>query len=75
MALNLSYPGCCDWNISPPCRIKDCYCDETCHTTNDCCSDIDDIMCHLATYPSPIVSPTPTDALGKSKSEVYATTI
>ena len=38
---------------------------------NDCCSDIADIGCHPAySYSSsPIFLPTPTDTLGKNKSE------
>ena len=69
VALNLNYSGCCVWSLSAPCRINGgCYCDDTCHTFNDCCSDITDIGCHPVTSSSPIVSPTPIDTLGKKKS-------
>ena len=55
--------------LSPPCNNNGCYCDQNCHKMNDCCSDIADIGCHPATS---IVSPTPTDILGKSKSNAQA---
>lgn len=33
---------------------------------NNCCSDAADIDCYLNFSASPIVSPTPTDSLGKN---------
>ena len=72
MALNLSYFGCCIMFHSPPCSNKGCYCDQNCHKLNDCCSDIADIGCHHPAYSYssyPIFLPTPTDTLGKNKSE------
>ena len=69
LALNFSYSGCCVWYLSPHCNNNGCYCDQYCHDVNDCCSDIADIGCHPVSYTSSIVSPTPTDTLGKTKSE------
>ena len=68
LALNLNYSGCCVWSLSPTCSNNGCYCDETCHNYNDCCSDIVDIGCHH-TSSSPTVSPTITDILSKTKPE------
>ena len=51
------------------CISLDCHCDQTCHSNNDCCSDIDDIGCYPVPSSSPIV--TPTAILGKTKSEVH----
>ena len=68
LALNLSYSGCCVMFKSPPCSNKECYCDQNCYNVNDCCSDIADIGCHPAST-SPIVSPTPTHTLGRTKSK------
>ena len=67
LALNLNYSGCCVWLQSPTCSNSGCYCDQDCHIFNDCCSDIADIGCHPASFYSPIVSPTPSDTLGKKK--------
>ena len=67
LALNLSYSGCCDFHITPPCDNNGCYCDQNCHIWNDCCSDIADLNCHPANFSSSIVSPTPTSTLGKTK--------
>ena len=62
MALNLSYSGCCNMSLSPPCSNKGCYCDQSCHIWNDCCSDIADIGCYHPDYSSShIVSTTPTE--------------
>ena len=72
LALNLNYSGCCLWFLSPPCMNKGCFCDQICHNTNDCCSDIADIGCHSVSTSSSIVSPTLTDILSKIKSEVHA---
>ena len=58
-ALNLRYSGCCDWRVSPSCRNNECFCDNECHTLNDCCSDIDDIRCHSSQD----------NTLGKTKSD------
>ena len=68
--------------MSPPCSNKGCYCDQTCYTWNDCCSDIADIGCYHPAYSSshivsstpssPIVLPTPTETLSKTKSEAHA---
>ena len=69
LALNLKYYGCCSWSKSPTCSNNGCYCDQGCHIFNDCCSDIGDIGCHPATSSSPIISPTLTDTLGRTKSE------
>ena len=72
-ALNLSYSGCCVMALSPPCSNNGCYCDQGCHDFNDCCSDIADIGCyHPASSSSPIMSPTPTDTLRKSKWKPHA---
>ena len=72
MGLNLGYTGCCVMLLSPPCSNNGCYCDKICHIYNDCCSDIADIGCHPASSYSSIVSPTPADTLGKTKSEGHA---
>ena len=69
LALNLSYSGCCEMFVSPPCSNNGCYCDQHCYISNDCCNDIADIGCHPAFSLSPTVSHTPTDTLGKTKSE------
>ena len=61
LALNLNYSGCCVRSILQPCYNNECYCDQSCHIWNDCCSDIADIGCHPVASSSPIVSPTPTD--------------
>ena len=58
LAHNLSYPGCCDWSVSPVCSNEECYCDEHCHKWNDCCSDIANISCYII--------PTSTDILNKT---------
>ena len=71
MALNLNYSGCCVWSLSRPCSNNECYCDINCHQFNDCCSDITDIGCHPAPSSSFIASTTPTDILGKTKSETH----
>ena len=71
MALNLSYSGCCLWKLSRPCSNNGCYCDINCHNFNDCCNDIADIGCHPASSSSSIASLTPTDILGKTKSESH----
>ena len=47
--------------MSPSCSSNGCYCDQSCHNWNDCCSDIADIGCHPASIYSPIASPTPSD--------------
>ena len=60
LALNLNYSGCCIMFQSPACYNNECYCDQSCHTWNDCCSDIADIGCHPVFSSSPIVSLTPT---------------
>ena len=65
LALNISYSGCCLWSLSPTCINDGCYCDHTCHTLGDCCSDIADIGCHSVLSSSP----TPSNTLGKSISE------
>ena len=70
LALNLNYSGCCDFSLSPPCINNGCHCDQNCHHLNDCCSDIADIGCHPASYSSPIVSPTPTDTVGKKNQKL-----
>ena len=67
LALNLNYSGCCVFFLTPPCKNNECYCDKNCHKLNDCCSDIADIGCH----PAPSSSPTPTNILGKTKSEAH----
>ena len=72
LALNLNYSGCCNFFVSPSCSSNGCFCDHSCHYWNDCCSDIADIGCHSASTSSSIVSPTPTDTLGKIKSEGHA---
>ena len=73
LALNLNYSGCCHFSLSPVCISNGCYCDQDCHIFIDCCSDIADIGCHPASSSySSIVSPTPTDTLGKTKLEGHA---
>ena len=66
LALNLNYSGCCVTSPSSPCNNNGCHCDQRCHYWNDCCSDIADIGCYPASSSYPIVSPTPTDTLGKT---------
>ena len=46
LALNLTYCGCCKQSLSSQCYNDGCYCDESCHEYNDCCSDIADIDCY-----------------------------
>ena len=72
LALELIYSGCCERTLSPSCINNGCYCDQSCHHWNDCCSDIADIGCHPAFLSSILASPTPTDTLGKTKSETHA---
>ena len=70
LALNLSYSGCCRRSLSQDCSNNGCYCDQSCHSLNDCCNDVVDIGCHPASSSSPTTSPTLTDTLGKkTKSE------
>ena len=57
-SLNLQYSGCCLSPPSPNCKNEDCYCDLTCYSNNDCCSDITDIGCHPLN-----------ETLGKTKSD------
>ena len=71
LALNLNYSGCCVWSLSQTCWNNGCFCDQSCHYWNDCCSDIYDIGCHPSFPYSPLVSPTPTDTLGKTKSDSH----
>ena len=59
LALNLNYSGCCNMSVSPPCYNNGCYCDQTCHSWDDCCSDIADIGCHPVSSSSPTPTPTP----------------
>ena len=68
-ALNLRDSGCCVATRTQSCISIDCRCDQHCHSYNDCCDDIDDIDCYPVSSSSPIVSPTPTDTLGKTKSK------
>ena len=68
--LNLGYSGCCLATQLQPCINEDCHCDQQCYSNNDCCSDIADIGCYPAYSFFPIVSPTPTDTLGKTKSKI-----
>ena len=46
VALHQSYCGCCKLSLSSRCYNDECYCDESCHKWNDCCSDITDIGCY-----------------------------
>ena len=57
-SLNLRYSGCCVQTRTQSCNSTNCQCDETCHSKNDCCSDITDIGC----YPK-------NKTLGKTKSD------
>ena len=66
-ALNLSYSGCCELFLSPPCSINGCHCDQGCHYHGDCCHDIADIGCFPPSPTSP--TPTPTNIPGKTKSK------
>ena len=68
--LKLNYSGCCDLSRTRRCVHIDCRCDQSCHFHKDCCDDIADIGCSPAS-PSPIISPTPTDTFGKTKSKDY----
>ena len=69
-ALNLRYSGCCvPIRKIQSCINIDCHCDKHCHSNNDCCDDIADIGCYPDSSSSPIVLPTPTDTLGKTKSK------
>ena len=70
LALNLSYSGCCVESLSPNCSNNGCFCDQKCHSWNDCCSDIADIGCHPESPSSPTVSPTQIDALGKTNQNI-----
>ena len=54
--------------LTPPCSNNGCFCDQLCHNTEDCCSDIADIDCHPVSLSSP--TPTPSNSTGKTKSEV-----
>ena len=69
LALNLNYSGCCDRSISRNCGNNGCYCHQDCYLWNNCCHDIANISCYPASSPSPVVSSTPIDTLGKTKSE------
>ena len=71
LALNLNYSGCCVSSQSQNCRNNGCYCDQICHYFDDCCNDVTDIGCHPDYSSSPMVSPTPTNTLGKTKSETF----
>ena len=66
--LKLDYNGCCDFSKSRTCFNIDCRCDQSCHVFNDCCDDIDKISCSPP-YSPPVVTSTPTDTFGKTKSE------
>ena len=58
LALNLNYSGCCIISQSSTCYVNGCFCDQTCHSWDDCCSDIADIGCHpVSSSPTPIPSP------------------
>ena len=72
LALNLSYFGCCDFFVSPPCSNNECFCDQLCHILKDCCSDIADIGCHPVSSYSPVIISTPAAILSKTKSEAHA---
>ena len=69
-SLNLGYSGCCVATQLQPCIDEDCHCDQQYYSNNDCCSDIDDFGCYPAYSSFPIVSPTPNDTLGKTKSKI-----
>ena len=45
-----------------------CYCDQSCYNWNDCCSDIANISCYPDSSPTSVVSVTPTNTIGKTKS-------
>ena len=64
-ALNLGYSGCCVTSRTQSCIHIDCLCDQSCHSSNDCCSDIADIGCYPAISTSTIVTPTSTVTPGK----------
>ena len=72
LALNLTYPGCCEMSMSTPCSNNGCYCHQDCHISNNCCNDIADIGCHPASYSNPTLSSTITDILGKTKLEAHS---
>ena len=67
VALKLNYTGCCNYSKTKSCYQIDCYCDQSCHVHNDCCDDIDKISCFPPSPPH-VVTSTPTDTLGKTKS-------
>ena len=46
LSLNLNYSGCCDYSQTSTCSNNGCYCDQSCHSFGDCCSDIASIGCH-----------------------------
>ena len=60
LSLNLNYSGCCDRSLSPKCGNNGCFCHQSCHVWDNCCSDIADIGCYPAISSTPIVSLTPT---------------
>ena len=66
-ALNLRYSGCCVATRTQSCISIDSHCDQHCHSSNDCCSDIDDIVCYPVPYSSLMFISIPTDTLGKTK--------
>ena len=54
-ALNLRYSGCCVATRTQSCISLDCRCDQSCHSNNDCCEDINDISCYpVSSSPSSI---------------------
>ena len=46
LSLNLNYSGCCDYSQTSTCSNNGCYCDQSCHSFRDCCSDIASIGCY-----------------------------
>ena len=67
-ALNLKELGCCVQARIQSCISIDCYCDEACHSNNDCCSDIADISCYPVSSSFSSVTSNSNDTLGKTKS-------
>ena len=65
-ALNLRESGCYVPTWTQSCISVVCHCDQRCHSNNDCCSDIADIVCYPVPYSSPMFISTPTDTLGKT---------
>ena len=56
LSLNLNYSGCCDYSQPLLCSNNGCYCDQSCYSFGDCCSDIGNISCFPVSSPTPLPS-------------------